>query len=55
MTKTCRFELRLTPEEKATLSRLASSAGLSIAEFILCKTLGEKLGDKIVSVYQKAK
>lgn len=46
--KSERFELRVTPEEKKRLVELASTAGLSVAAYIIGSALGGLAGDKIV-------
>ena len=40
--------IRVTPEEKAALKKLAAAAGLTITDYLLGEALGDKLGEKFV-------
>lgn len=40
--------IRVTPEEKAALKKLAAAAGLTITGYLLGEALGDKLGEKFV-------
>lgn len=42
------INIRVTPEEKAALKKLAAAAGMTLTGFLLGKALGEKLGDAIL-------
>lgn len=47
--------LRVTPEEKEALKKLASIAGLSLTGFLIGKALGEKTADAILASLDKKK
>lgn len=47
-TKTERFELRCSVDEKRRLVELASMAGLSVAAYVLGTALGGSAADKII-------
>jgi len=47
--------IRVTPEEKETLKKLATAAGLSITSFLVGKALGDKAGDAILKSIDKKK
>ena len=51
--KSARIDLRVTPDEKAAIGKLAAAAGLTVAEFLLSVALGQKIGDVILSKQQK--
>lgn len=40
--------IRVTPEEKALLKKLAAAAGMTITGYLLGEALGEKLADSIL-------
>ena len=42
------INIRVTPEEKAALKKLAAAAGMTLTGFLLGEALGEKLGDAIL-------
>ena len=42
------INIRVTPEEKAALKKLAAAAGMTLTGFLLGGALGEKLGDAIL-------
>lgn len=46
--KTERLEIRLTPDEKSTLFKLAKIAGVSVSAYILGEALGDMLGQQIM-------
>lgn len=40
--------IRVTPEEKEKIRKLAAMAGLSLTGFLVGQALGDKLGEKIL-------
>lgn len=42
------ISIRVTPEEKAALKKLAAAAGMTLTGFLVGEALGEKLGDAII-------
>lgn len=40
--------IRVTPEEKALLKKLAAAAGMTITGYLLGEALGDKIGDMII-------
>ena len=44
------INIRVTPEEKAALKKLAAAAGMTLTGFLLGEALGEKIGDAIMSI-----
>lgn len=40
--------IRVTPEEKALLKKLAAAAGMTITGYLLGEALGEKVADSIL-------
>lgn len=42
------INIRVTPEEKAALKKLAAAAGMTLTGFLVGEALGEKLGDAIL-------
>ena len=47
--------IRVTPEEKEAIVKLAKAAGVSITGYIIGKSLGDALGEVIVSGMNKKK
>ena len=47
--------IRVTPEEKEAIVKLAKAAGVSITGYIIGKSLGDALGEAIVSGMNKKK
>lgn len=45
--------IRVTPEEKEALKKLAAAAGLSITGFLIGQALGDKAGKAILDHKQK--
>lgn len=43
------INIRVTPEEKAALKKLAAAAGMTLTGFLLGEALGEKIGDAIIA------
>lgn len=41
--------IRVTPEEKAAITKLAKAAGVTLTGFLVGQALGDSLGKKIVS------
>lgn len=42
------INIRVTPEEKAALKKLAAAAGMTLTGFLVGEALGEKLGDALL-------
>ena len=42
------ISIRVTPEEKAALKKLAAAAGMTLTGFLVGEALGERLGDAII-------
>lgn len=42
------ISIRVTPEEKAALKKLAAAAGMTLTAFLVGEALGEMLGDAII-------
>ena len=42
------ISIRVTPEEKAALKKLAAAAGMALTVLLVGEALGEKLGDAII-------
>lgn len=40
--------IRVTPEEKEAIRKLAAAAGVSLTGFLVGRALGDKLGEKIL-------
>lgn len=40
--------IRVTPEEKVLLKKLAAAAGMTITGYLLGEALGDKIGDMII-------
>lgn len=47
--------IRVTPEEKEAIVKLAKAAGVSITGYIIGRSLGDALGEAIVSGMNKKK
>lgn len=45
--------IRVTPEEKEALKKLAATAGLSITAFLLGQSLGDKAGEALIKSMDK--
>lgn len=41
--------MRVTPEEKEALKKLAAAAGMTLTGFLLGEALGDKLGEAIIA------
>ena len=42
------INIRVTPEEKAALKKLAAAAGMTLTGFLVGEALGENLGDALL-------
>ena len=42
--------IRVTPEEKEQIRKLAALAGLSLTGYLVAQALGDKLGEKILDI-----
>lgn len=47
--------IRVTPEEKELLKRLAATAGVSLTGYLLGAAIGDKIGDEIVKSMERKK
>lgn len=47
--------IRVTPEEKELLKKLAAAAGVSLTGFLLGCSIGDKLGDQYVKSRERKK
>lgn len=47
--------IRVTPEEKEAIRRLAAAAGVSLTGFLVGCALGDKLGEKILDRLDNSK
>lgn len=53
MSKTERFELRLTKDEKDTLTHLAKLAGLTVSAYVVSVAIGDAIGQQILKGFEK--
>lgn len=47
--------IRVTPEEKELLKRLAAAAGVSLTGYLLGSAIGDKIGDEIIKSKERKK
>ena len=47
--------IRVTPEEKEQIKKLAALAGLSLTGYLVGQALGDKLGEKILEALDGSK
>lgn len=47
--------IRVTPEEKEAIRKLAAAAGVSLTGFLVGRALGDKLGEKILDSLDNSK